>query len=183
MADNTNINATLTNKQNLLVKKLTVFFYKNKFIHEMIPIINGTSPVSLRTIDWFVTNYAKKINIIYSVDNSQFNVYIEYKQQLKAYSKKQFDPFCRRDRINFFYTEKDYIVTTVGQLNFFKWAIQNNVLQFVKDNLKKIELDMNSSLRKSSENRKKNKKKRQELSDCATKRLNKHNIKVTLFFE
>ena len=30
----------------------------------------------------------------------EFVVYIDYKLQLKGYSKKQFDPFCRRERIN-----------------------------------------------------------------------------------
>ena len=45
---------------------------------------------------------------------------------------KQFDPFCRRDRIQFNYGKDKYIITTVGQLNFFRWAIENKVLDYIK---------------------------------------------------
>ena len=82
-----------------------------------MPIINGQSKISLRVMDWFVTNYSKKNNISYLInkdgniinsisDNQtgkEFVVYLDYKLQLKGYQKKQFDPFCRRSRINFYY--------------------------------------------------------------------------------
>ena len=32
-------------------------------------------------------------------DVQRFKVYVDYKLNLKAYSKKRFDPFCRWDRI------------------------------------------------------------------------------------
>ena len=57
----------------------------------MIPIITGKSKISLRVLDWLVTNYAKKNNIIYELSNSKirhFNMYLEYKSQLKAYEVK-----------------------------------------------------------------------------------------------
>jgi hypothetical protein len=37
--------------------------------------------------------------------------------------------------------------TTVGKLNFFRWAIERGVLQYIKDNLKTIESAMNASAR------------------------------------
>ena len=124
----------------LLLSSLTRFYEKDNNIYKFHKIINN-SELSLRLIDWFTTNYSKKYNIIYLVYRdaegnktikptdkiiSQFNVYNSYKSQLKAYSKKQFDPFCRRERINF--TCNDYTFnTTLGQLNFFKWIITNNI--------------------------------------------------------
>jgi hypothetical protein len=70
-------------------------------------------------------------------------VHTNYKGQLKAYSKRNFDPFCRRNRIRFYYEENKYFITTVGQLNFFKWALENNIVDYVKKNMKAIEDDMN----------------------------------------
>ncbi len=83
-------------------------------------------------------------------------VYLEYKSQLKAYSKKQFDPFCRRERIIFLDQQKNGIQTTVGQLNFFRWAIENNIIQYVEQNLADIEKDMNQSIRNLYKKNKKN---------------------------
>ena len=34
--------------------------------------------------------------------------------------------------------------TTIGQLNFFKWAIENKILDFIQKNYQLIENDMNS---------------------------------------
>ena len=175
----------IINKEDLLMVKLSEFFYNTENIKIMIPIINGESNISLRIIDWFVTNYSKKNNIFYNLKENnkieQFIVYLNYKKQLKAYSKKQFDPFCRRYRINYFYNKNNSIITTVGQLNFFRWAIKNNIINYILNNLHQIESDMNKSLKNSLEKKKVNKK-RQELSTSATKKINKHNIKITIHF-
>lgn len=167
---------------------LNRFYFNNDNIDIMLPIINGESNISLRIIDWFVTNYSKKNNISYHIHNEeenhieQFIVYLNYKKQLKAYSKKQFDPFCRRYRINYHYNNNNNsIVTTVGQLNFFRWAIKNNIIEYIHNNLEIIENDMTSSLKKSSEKKDVNQK-RHELSHSATKKINKHNIKITIHF-
>ena len=58
----------------------------------------------MRVIDFFVTNYAKEKEIIYEIgeNKEKFMVYHSYKARLKSFSKKQFDPFCRRERILFF---------------------------------------------------------------------------------
>jgi hypothetical protein len=71
-----------------------------------------------------------------------FNVYLQYKCQLKAYKKKLFDPFCRKQRIGFHYDEYNCVVTTIGQLNFFKWALSYKVLEYVQNNLDNITKDM-----------------------------------------
>ena len=94
-------------KQTLLMNTLNIYFKDIEHLNIMIPIIVGKSSISLRVLDWFVTNYAKKNNVSYDVFDKKTNlmkkfiVHIDYKSQLKAYSKKYFDPFCRRERIIF----------------------------------------------------------------------------------
>ena len=142
---------TLTQKD-LLTEKLLTFFKRNDFepLKIMLDVINGESSISLRIIDWFSTNYAKKNYTVYTIPENgskperRFKVYLDYKLNLKAYSKKRFDPFCRWDRIAFPYLNNSYIQTTVGQLNFFKWAIDNQVIHYIEANYRDIEHDMNS---------------------------------------
>jgi hypothetical protein len=94
-----------------------------------------------------VTNYAKKNNISYILNQRQFLVYFHYKRELKAYSKRMFDPFCRRERIMFQSRGYEPFVTTVGQLNFFRWALEKDILAYIKIHLDLIEKDMNTSMR------------------------------------
>lgn len=72
-----------------------------------------------------------------------FLVHDNYKCQLKEYNKKNFDPFCRWTRIRMYYDGTKFFYTTVAQLNFFKWAIENYVLDYILDNLVMIEKAMN----------------------------------------
>jgi len=175
-------------RDDLLMDSLIKFYRNDANISKMMPIITGKSPISLRIIDWFVTNYSKKNNIMIVSHNKNIFIYLDYKSQLKAYSKKQFDPFCRRNRISFIYDEVEEVIeTTVGQLNFFKWAITNDILEYIENNLSVIEKDMNSSIH--SSNRKKIKscdkkrQKRHELSISATRTVSRYDIKINLTFE
>ena len=130
----------------LLLEKLLQFYNSNNNFDKMINIINGTSKISLRIVDWFVTNYSKKNYVVYELDNvknERVKVYNDYKLKLKAYSKKKFDPFCRWERINVPYKNETCIQTTLGQLNFFKWTIENKILDYIEANYKTIETDMN----------------------------------------
>lgn len=200
-----NTSNKIPNKQDILMISLTEFFKTPMVIDKMLPIIQGKSKISLRIIDWFVTNYSKKNNTcvwqtIEELDKlgqpvknaKQFLVFLNYKSQLKAYTKKQFDPFCRRNRIQFYYDTENkdsFIMTTVGQLNFFRWAISNNILEYISENLSKIETDMNQCIRtiyhqKKEKGDKPNKrKKRRELSKSATKTINRHSVNITISFE
>lgn len=174
----------------LLLKNLMDFYKKNNNLSKMLGIINGESKISLRIVDWFATNYAKHYFTIYSIENGKenirFKVYNDYKLKLKAYQKRRFDPFCRWERINIPYSEDKYIQTTIGQLNFFKWAIENKVIDYIENNYLAIESDMNSrnstAKRKPIINSKKTRKKRQELSVSAVKSIKKENIEITVNF-
>lgn len=135
----------------LLLFSLTEF-YTNKYnIDKMLNIINGQSKMSLRLIDWYITNYCKTNNeFIYCEKNKYekpfINIYTSYRSQLKAYKKVKFDPFRRRERILFYYNNNNsYICTTIGQLNFFRWAIENQILNHIQMNIVKLENLMISS--------------------------------------
>ena len=187
------------NTQNsLLLNNLMKFYIKNNNIDKILPIINGESSISLRLIDWFVTNYSKKHYVIYNVKKikqgeervTRFKVYVDYKLKLKAYSKKRFDPFCRWDRITIPYKKDTFIQTTLGQLNFFRWAMENEIIKYIEDNIDKIEGDMNKrnstmKYRKGLKGKKKSvstRKKRQELSVSATKTIKKEDVEIVVKF-
>ena len=116
-------------------------------------MLQGTSVISLRLIDWFVTNYSKRHNIGYILNGQEFMVYMSYKSQLKAYSKKLFDPFCRRERIMFSLSGIEPFVTTVGKLNFFRWAIEKNIIEYLKLNRETVETEMNTHMKQLSRSR------------------------------
>jgi hypothetical protein len=143
---------SIYNTQNdLLLHKVLRFYHENggENMEKMLAVINGTTSISLRIMDWFVTNYSKKHYTVYELEDSgtppkRFKVYVDYKLKLRAYSKKRFDPFCRWERINIPHKNgTTYIQTTLGQLNFFKWAIENQVLRYIHENYSVIESDMN----------------------------------------
>jgi hypothetical protein len=144
---NTTVRNRIQCKQELIVSTLQDFFADPGRLDTVLPILQGKSGVSLRLIDWFVTNYAKKHNISYILNQRQFLVYFHYKRELKAYSKRLFDPFCRRERIMFQARGYEPFVTTVGQLNFFRWALEKDILTYITENLEAVEKDMNTSMR------------------------------------
>lgn len=208
-------NKNIKGKQELLLVSLNEFYENELNKLSLIDILEGKNKISLRIIDWFVTNYSKKNNIEYSIKKKKItspkkitqkkilsknskkdinkkngntihlNVFLSYKNQLNAYSKKHFDPFCRRNRIEFLFNDGTKIITTVGQLNFFRWAIQNNVLNNIINNFNDIEDDMNINTKKKKDSKKsgkstkKSRRKRAPLSIAATRQL-KVNNKVTV---
>jgi hypothetical protein len=215
-------NDFVSNKHECMMNSLKHFYSDESNLSIIMNILNGESRISLRIIDWFVTNYSKKNNITYIVSNdnkliedmselTDFHyhecvVYLNYKSQLKGYQKKYFDPFCRNSRIKFYYNEEDYFYTTVGQLNFFRWAITECILQYIEKHLEEIEQDMNgcyraiynvngrrrNSSKKSedsisssvdSETSSSSRRRRHELSACATKTLSRSNVKIVMTFD
>ena len=87
-------------KEERLMQKLMTFFSFEFNRNQMLPIIYGESPISLRVLDWFVTNFAKQYAIMYGIQKSgelrHFSVHANYRSKLKTHTKKRFDPFCRR---------------------------------------------------------------------------------------
>ena len=78
----------------LLMQHLMEFYQQNNHLNKMMKIINGDSNISLRIVDWFVTNYSKKYYTVYDIpisytneenpETMRFKVYNDYKLKLKA---------------------------------------------------------------------------------------------------
>ena len=108
---------------------------------------------------------------------------------MKAYSKKFFDPFCRQKRLvintnTFVWREykcsdvaDNEIVTTVGQLNFFRWFIDNKILDYALSNIRFIDSDMINTMSS------KKKGKRTVLSPSAVKGIYTNRCSITIKFE
>ena len=163
---------------NILLEPLKNFYSNKKNLELLVIILNNKNnniiknnndkKISLRLIDWFVTNYCKKYKISIQIKKNKkvnfISIYDSYKSNLKAFSKKAFDPFRRKEKIFLNYDLKDknnkdfkivftnnnirkynFIDTTIGQLNFFKWIIDNDIYTYIRDNKKSIENDMINS--------------------------------------
>jgi hypothetical protein len=87
-----------------------------------------------------------------------------------------FDPFCRSRRIKF-----QGFDTTVGQLNFFEWAITDEILDYLEQHYEEVHADMETRIR--DEDPEKTTKKRHELSKSATNSLRHHDVRVTVKFD
>jgi hypothetical protein len=180
-------------KQELIISSLQKFYANRTDMNEILQHLQGTSQISLRLIDWFVTNYAKQYNTSYIINNQEFLVYMNYKSQLKAYSKKLFDPFCRRERIMFQLQNQESFLTTVGKLNFFRWAIEKGVLDFIKLNLAKIEKEMNTNAREAQKIKKQSEKSQSTTSSTrrrthtatppVAKVMEKHEVPIEIRFD
>jgi len=158
----------------LLLSSLSSFYEKNdEYLQILRTIIEGKHSLSLRMIDWLVTIYAKNNNMVYWISlnddkiyydlpeiNSniykKINLYLDYRSQLKSFKKINFDSFRRHDRISYISNKGTSIETTIGQLNFFKWAFNNRVINYALMNEKIIYENMSKNSYKRTTKNKKN---------------------------
>lgn len=159
-------NIHITSQEYIILKSIETFYENTNNINKFLKVLNGqledknntnAFTLSIRLIDYFITKYSKNNKICYKINNNDIiqniNVYISYKQQLKIYQKKNFDPFSRGYRIPYFLNET-CIITTISQLNFFKWFFTNGLYEYILKHHSDIELEMNSK----NKNKPKNKK-------------------------
>ena len=144
-------------KPEMVISSLQKFYTSHPEIDKVIAYLNGEAPLSLRIIDWFVTKYSRKNFIRYPLNGQEFLVYLSYKGQLKAYSKQYFDPNCRRERIMFKIPDYDQFMTTIGKLNFFRWALESNILQYIEQHEDEIRKGYNVYLKDLIQTQKNNK--------------------------
>jgi len=132
-----------TDHAQLLLQSLQVFFFNNKsYLMKLHDIIESIDEINPALMDFFITNYAKtNMSCIKLSNNDYFYIYDEYKNQLKSHTKKLFDPFKRSSKfipkIEF---EHDgiKIITTIAQLNFYKWVLKHDILKYILENKKDI---------------------------------------------
>ena len=91
-------NMQYATQNNLLLNTLMKFYNKDGNLSKILSIINGHARESLRLIDWFVTNYAKKNFVGYDLVDKhgrtkRFKVYIDYKLKLRLILRKDLTHF------------------------------------------------------------------------------------------
>jgi hypothetical protein len=142
----------MISQQDWLLSELLEFYKNREYLNILKKIINRefiihkSKKVSIRIVNWFVTNYAKQHFTVYELSNERFFVWTRFRSAEDGYSKDLFDPYCRKDRIMIPYDEHTNIITTIGQLNFFKWAILNKVVDYIVEHYDAITQDMNIRL-------------------------------------
>jgi hypothetical protein len=143
-------NIHISSHEYMILKSFELFYEDPLNVKILLSIINSTdktSKISIRLIDYFVTKFSKNNKVNFKLDDQPFYIYNSYKQQLKGYQKKHFDPFSRGDRIPYF-MDNYCIITTIGQLNFFKWFISKKIYEYIKNNKLNIENEMNQKNKK-----------------------------------
>ncbi len=89
-------------KSYILLSSVNEFYSDDKNKTILMSILDKTSGISLRNIEWFITNYAKKHQTSYTTTNGRlFTVHCAYKSSLDGYSKKLFDPFARSEKFTY----------------------------------------------------------------------------------
>ena len=141
----------LTIQETMLLKSLEEFYSNKNNFKILETIVSGNNLISRRTIEYFVTKYSNLQNTTYLIEQNnkkiKFNVYSSYKDQLKCHKKKYFDPFGRGDRVPFFSNET-CVITTIGQLNFYRWFISKDIYKYCLDNHNEIQDSLLSNFNK-----------------------------------
>ncbi len=138
-------NLKLNNTDKILFNNLDSYFKKLEDNRKnfMISVISRSSEISLRLIEWVINNYKVYSKIYIHELGKYINIYNSYKMQISNYGKKNFDPFRRNKSLSntskFYYAydinnSNCYILTTIGQLNFFKWLFMNHIDSYIIKN-------------------------------------------------
>jgi len=168
-------------KPELVISSLQRFYASQPEIDKVLTYLNGEAPLSLRIIDWFVTKYSRKNFVRYPLNGHEFLVYLSYKGQLKAYSKQYFDPNCRRERIMFTIPNNEAFMTTIGKLNFFRWALESNILEYMEAHEEEIRKGYNEYLKETVQTQKRNKSETLSTASDETEPINNiNNTKIAV---
>jgi len=142
-------------KPELIINSLQRFYATCTTLPKVMPYLVGEAEISLRIIDWFVTKYSRKNFTSYDLNGQRHVVYKSYKGQLDAYNKQYFDTNCRRERIQFSVDGYPPFVTTIGKLNFFRWSLETNLLDYIEANQEALKTGYNQYLKETTLTQKK----------------------------
>ncbi|CAM9109657.1 unnamed protein product [Ectocarpus sp. 12 AP-2014] len=129
----------------LLDSVLACFIEEESRVQVFSDIVHHKNGLSLRIIDWLITNFTKSFSVAIESDGLPRNLRRDYHKNLSAHNKKNFDPFARRRRIHIVLFGKVQRVSTIGQLNFFRWFLQKNLVGFLLENKVVIEKHIKDS--------------------------------------
>ena len=132
-------------RDQLILHSLNAFYADETNAKTLLSVLFKRSKISLRALDFLVTNYSKRYGCSYIMTNgSTCNIFQAYKNCLKSFSKKDLDPFCRRERTLYdIYDPVEgktvSLLTTRGQLNFFRFVIEKEIMQYAQKHIESIE--------------------------------------------
>jgi hypothetical protein len=150
---------SIVSQDEYIINSIKHFYKNDKNLKNLEDILMQKTNISLRILDYFPNNFARERNIIIN----GVHIYSDYKNVLKGYTKRNFDPFCRGDCIKlnksgmthtFYKNNKnnknqkvtdEYIITTIRQLNFFKWCIERDIIDYISKNLEDIQKNIAQS--------------------------------------
>jgi|UniRef100_A0A6C0K015 hypothetical protein len=138
-------------KPELIIASLQRFYATYPDMTKVMPYLVGDAEISLRVIDWFVTKFSRKNFTSYELNGQRFVVYKSYKGQLDAYNKQYFDTNCRRERIQFSIKDYEPFITTIGKLNFFRWALETHLLDYIESNKEELKAGYNQFLKETTQ--------------------------------
>lgn len=158
-------------------------FYSSDTVNTLLlPVIEQSTSVSLRALDWLVTNYSKKHNVTCkSKSNHMFNIHQGYKAALHINKRRNFDPFRRRTRLRVHY-DGGFVESTIGQLNFMQWAEEHGVMKYLIENLDSIDKEMNDTTKQSRQRKKQGLTRRTELTKAPTARCMVYTVDSKITF-
>lgn len=135
--------------------EIAPFFDEGTMVRMLVPIAKASFDVSLRLLDYCCTNYAKKTRVVICEKGTAVHLFSLYKDWLRHYRRRCFDPFRRRERISFQNPSNpaEWLDTTVAQLNFLRWADIYKIIPYVRRNMQTIEQDMMVTLMESKRRR------------------------------
>lgn len=108
-------------------------FYTTDMLRSMLPFISQSGPIPLRDLEWLCTNLARERTLIIN----GVDVFGDYTAKRRGNRKRNFEPYCKRVRWAF---EIDGHVwyTSLGQLNFMKWALETGIIEYAIRNREEI---------------------------------------------
>jgi len=142
------VDKKIHSRQELLrLNSLSIYYTQERITEFLLPLLNHSTPASLRLLDWFVVNYAKKHGSSVSLENGViYNVHSGYESWLATFRRKLFDPFRRGSHIFFLSDNKTLVHTTIAQLNFCMWCATHGIFRALREQHTDVEADMNSTL-------------------------------------
>ena len=131
-----------------LKHSLSEYFSCGEAFDRIFPVITRTSEVSLRLLEYFVVNHCRLHLVRFPFHGQSVDVYASYRKQLKLVSKNVFDPFRRGEKFVVRHGS-DAMTTTWAQLSFFRWVLENGVLEYIENHLADLQGSMKQFLGKS----------------------------------
>ena len=134
-----------TAMQERILARLADWYTDEKVDEVLRPILEQhKNAPSIRSLDWLLTNLCKARPIFTKQKTGGLvNLRSEYTTVLSHFRRRNFDAFRRRWRLTVHHEHGD-LVSTIAQVNFYRWAHESGALDYAREHQQEIEESMNS---------------------------------------